>query len=294
MIPTITLKSGNVIPRLGLGTYMIGGGMKIDPNNDDDGQIESIRYSIDKGISWIRTAQNYAEGHCEEVIGKAIKDSDRNKLCIMIAVNQRFAKNENEFIKEATGSLKRLGIEYADLYLIGGLEESVSLKTVANGLKKIKNLGLAKDIGVGNYRLEELKQIHEYLGDELVYNEMHANLIIREPFINGVYDYCLANKIVMGAYRPLQLGQLSRPGIIILDMLAKKYNKTQAEISLKWLLSYPNIITMPKMSNSIHVDQVVSIFDWDLDEGDVKLLTTEFPVQIGISDCTPPKSTFRK
>lgn len=292
MIPTLTLKSGNMIPRLGLGTYMIGGGMTRDPNNDDKSQIESIKYALDKGITWIRTAQNYAEGHCEEVIGNAIKGVDRNKLYIMIAVNQRFAKNENEFIKEATGSLKRLGVDYADLYMIGGLEETVSLQVVAKGLQKIKSLGLAKDIGVGNYRLAELKQIHQYLGEELVYNEMHANLIIREPFLNGVYDYCQNNKIVMGAYRPLQLGQLAKPGIRLLDELALKYHKTQAEISLKWLLSFPNLVTMPKMGKSLHIDQMVNIFDWDLDDGDIKLLTTEFPVQVGISDCTPPKPSF--
>ena len=225
MIPTITLRSGNKIPKLGFGTWTIGGLMTRDQNNDDEGQIQSIKYAIKSGISWIRTAQNYAEGHCEEIIGKAIMNIPRENLYIMVAVNQRFVRTEDDFIKEAKGSLKRLGIDYADLYLVGGLDETTSLKTIANGLKRLKNEGLTKDIGVGNYRLLELKKIHEYLGDELVYNEMHANLIIREPFINGVYDYCLANDIVMGAYRPLQLGQLSKGGINLLDEIAKKYKK---------------------------------------------------------------------
>lgn len=292
MIPTLTLKSGIQIPKLGLGTWTIGGLMKKDHDNDDAGQIKSIRYAIDHGITWIRTAQNYAAGHCEEIIGQAIKGIDRSKLYIMIAVNQRFARNVSEFVSEAQGSLKRLGIDYADLYMVGGLEETVSLKHVSDGLRMVKSLGLTRDIGVGNYRLPELKQIHKYLGDDLAYNEMHANLIIREPFIDGVYDYCQENKIVLGAYRPLQLGQLAKPGISILDELAKKYSKTQAEISVKWLLSFSNIITMPKIGTNLHIDQMAQIFDWELEKKDMDILTKQFPVQVGISDCTPPKPSF--
>lgn len=294
MIPSLSLKSGNKLPRLGLGTYMIGGGMTRDPNNNDEAQIQSIKYAINQGISWIRTAQNYAEGHCEEIVGKAIKEFDRNKLYIMVAVNQRFAKNEKEFINQAKESFKRLGIDYADMYLIGGLEETVPLKIVAKGLKKIKSLGLAKDLGVGNYRLAELEQIHEYLGDDLTYNEVHANLIIREPFWNGVYEYCQKNSIIMGAYRPLQLGQLSRAGIEVLDNLATKYHKTQAEIALKWLLSFQNIATMPKMLDPKHIEQVTSLFDWQIESSDIALLTKNFPVQVGMSDCTPAKPSFTK
>lgn len=292
MIPTITLKSGNKLPRLGLGTWMIGGAMTRDSSNDDQGQVASIQYVIEHGISWIRTAQNYSEGRCEELIGTAIKGADREKLYLMVAVNQRFAQTEKQFIDQIQGSLNRLGVEYVDLFLIGGLLETVSLKVVAQGLQKVKSMGLTKDIGVGNYRLGELKQIHEYLGDELVYNEVHANLVIREPFMNGVYEYCRDNNIVMGAYRPLQLGQLSHPGISLLDQIAKKYNKTTSEISMKWVLSFPEVATMPKMTNPTHIDQMLGLFKWDMEQADIDLLTSKFPIQIGISDCTPPKPSF--
>jgi len=292
MIPTLTLKTGNQIPKIGFGTWMIGGDKNRNPNNDDVGQINSIKYAINSGITWIRTAQNYAEGHCEEIIAKAIQGIPREKLYIMVAVNQRYIKKEDDFIREAKGSLNRLGLEYADLYMVGGLDETISLKTIANGLKQVKKEGLTKDIGVGNYRLSEFKKIHDYLGDELVYNEMHANLIIREPFINGVYDYCVANNIVMGAYRPLQLGQLSKSGINLLDEMAGKYKKSQSQIAIKWLLSFNKIITMPKMEKNMHVDEMKTIVEWELSKEDHELLTKEFPVQVGISDCTPPKPSF--
>jgi len=90
----------------------------------------------------------------------------------------------------------------------------------------LKKHGLAKDIGVSNYRLPELKAAVEYLGKEIVYSEMHYNLIIREPEIGGTLDYCRQNGIILSAYRPLQLGQLSRPGIVLLDQMSEKYKKS--------------------------------------------------------------------
>jgi diketogulonate reductase-like aldo/keto reductase len=178
--------------------------------------------------------------------------------------------------------------------MVGGLDETISLKTIANGLKRVKNEGLAKDIGVGNYRLPELRQIHEYLGDDLVYNEVHANLLIREPFENGVYQYCRDNNIVMGAYRPLQLGQLSKSGINILDALSTKYSKSQSEIALKWLLSFQGVITMPKALKSEHIDQLSKINDWTISKDDITELTKNFPLQVSVSDCTLPISKYIK
>ncbi len=294
MIPTLTLKTGNKIPKLGFGTWMIGGDKNRNPKNDDVGQINSIKYAINSGITWLRTAQNYAEGHCEEIIAKAIQGTPRENLYIMVAVNQKFIKKEDDFIREAKVSLNRLGIEYVDLYMVGGLDETISLKTIANGLKRVKNEGLAKDIGVGNYRLPELRQIHEYLGDDLVYNEVHANLLIREPFENGVYQYCRDNNIVMGAYRPLQLGQLSKSGINILDALSTKYSKSQSEIALKWLLSFQGVITMPKALKSEHIDQLSKINDWTISKDDITELTKNFPLQVSVSDCTLPISKYIK
>ena len=80
-IPNLKLLSGRDIPQIGLGTWGIGGGPVRDPNNDDSGQIASIKYAIDNGFSLIRTAHNYAQGYCEEVVGKAIQGYDRKNCC---------------------------------------------------------------------------------------------------------------------------------------------------------------------------------------------------------------------
>lgn len=148
---------------------------------------------------------------------------------------------------------------------------------------------MTKDIGVSNYRLPELKAAVEYLGEKIVYSEMHYNLIIREPEICGALDYCRQKGIILSAYRPLQLGQLSKPGIVLLDEMAKKYKKSRSQIALKWLIQKENVITMTKTINDKHIREDLDIFEWDLDKRDVKKLDKDFPIQIRISDCSEPR-----
>ncbi|HUW21689.1 MAG TPA: aldo/keto reductase [Candidatus Bathyarchaeia archaeon] len=288
-IPTIRLLSGREIPKLGLGTWGIGGGPTRNQNNDDKGQIKSIKYAIDNGFTFIRTAHNYAEGYCEELVGKAIEGYARKKLFLVSCANQKFALDKKSIIEVAKGSLKNLKIDYFDVYLIGAINPETSVKSILDGLVYLKEHGLAKDIGVSNYRLPELKASIEYLGKKIVYSEMHYNLIIREPEIGGTLDYCQRKGIILSAYRPLQLGQLSKPGIVILDQLSKKYNKSQAQIALKWLIQKEGVITITKTTNTKHIREDLDVFDWNLEKEDVEKLDKNFPIQVRISDCSEPR-----
>lgn len=294
MIPLITLKSGRKIPKLGLGTYMIGGGMKRDIYNDDLAQITSIKYAVDKGLTHIRTAQNYAEGHCEELIGKALMSYKREKIFITVAVNENFGIDEDSIVRELRGSLSRLNTSYVDLFLIGGVNPTVSLKSIAKGLLKVKQLGLAKDIGTSNYRLNELKYLNSLLDDQLVYNELQYNLIIREPELDGMKQYLMEENIVLGAYRPLQQGQLSKSGIELFDNIAKKYNRSNTQIALKWLVSQKNTVTIVKSTNHKHLDEIASVFDWEMNDDDIEILSKNFPMEIKKGDCMPPTPIFTK
>ena len=292
-IPKLKMRSGNSIPRLGLGTWMLGGSFYRNPDNDDKGQIRAIRYALDNGIAFIRTAQNYAGGYCEELIGKAIKGYRRSNLFITSCINERFATSSEKLVEIAQGSLKRLKIDYFDLYLVGGVNPYISIKEVAEGLLKIKEMKLTEDIGVANYRLEELKLIEDYTNQQIVYDEMHYNLVVREVEMSGIQDYCRENKIILSAYRPLQFGQLAKPGVKVLDFMVKKYNKSQAQIALKWVLSKGDNVAIPKSENVKHLKENLKIFNWELQKKDIERLDKHFPVQMRISDCTPPKSFIK-
>jgi len=109
-IPNIKLSSGDLLPRLGMGTWLIGGARTKDPNNDDAGQIQGLHDALDQGFTWLRTAQNYADGYCEELVGMVIKDYDRNNLFMSSAVNQNYALSRDLLIDHAKQSLNRLRI----------------------------------------------------------------------------------------------------------------------------------------------------------------------------------------
>lgn len=288
-IPQIKLRSGDSLPKLGLGTWMVGGAMKRDPNNDDDGQIKAIQYAIESGFTWIRTAQNYAEGHTEELVGKAIRNFQREKLFISEAINEKFGLDKKTLIDEAKKSLLRMKIEYFDLFMIGAINPLVPVSEIADGMMFLLGKGLTKNIGVANYRLEELRFIDKYTGRKIVCDEMHYNLIIREPEISGEFKYCRENNIILSAYRPLQLGQLSRPGIEILDRLAKKYHKSQSQISLKWLVQKDGAAAIVKALDQTHINEDLGIFGWEMEGDDIADLDKNFPIQIRVSDCSGPR-----
>lgn len=288
-IPELSLKSGGTIPKLGFGTYMVGGGMKHDPKNDDARQIKVMQNAINAGFRWIRTAQNYAEGYCQVLVGKAIKDFDRKSLFLSEAINQNFALDKQSMIEEAKKSLERLGTDYFDLYMIGAINPDVPVSDVTDGLLYLLENKLTKYIGVSNYRLEELKFINEYTGGKIVCDEMHFNLAIREPLVSGVYEYCQQNNILLSAYRPLQFGQLSKPGITVVDELAKKYGKSQSQIALRWLVQRDGVVAIVKAFDTQHINEDVGIFDFSLSTEDMEKLEKEFPIQILTSDCSGPR-----
>ena len=288
-IPEITLKTGGTIPKLGLGTYMVGGGMKHDPKNDDSGQIEALENAINSGFRWIRTAQNYAEGYCHVLVGKAMKNFDRKILFLSEAINQNYAKSKQDLIDEAKRSLERIRTDYFDLYMIGAINPEVPVSEVADGLMYLLDNKLTRYIGVSNYRLEELKFINEYTGEKIVCDEMHFNLAIREPIVTGVYDYCKQNNILLSAYRPLQLGQLSKPGILIVDELANKYDKSQSQIALRWLVQKEGVIAIVKAFDAKHIKENIEVFDFTLESEDMEKLDKNFPIQILTSDCSGPR-----
>lgn len=293
-IPTLTLKSGCEIPKIGLGTWMVGGSSFHDPKNDDQSQIAAIKYAIDNGVRMIRTAQNYAGGYAETIVGNAIKGFERDSIFIATAANENVATDVASIENELRGSLDRLGVDHVDLFLMGGINPSVSQREIANGLQNLLDKKLTVDIGVGNYRQSEFEYLNTLLDGKLVYNELHYNLIIREPEVTQLDKYLQKEKVVLSAYRPLQLGQLAKSGINLLDEMATKYHKTQAEIALKWLVAKENVLAIPKSTNKEHIDQLLDLFTWEISKNDLELLSSDFPVQILTSDCIAPITSFER
>lgn len=287
-IPTKKLKNGFEIPEYGLGTWQMGGRSERDFSNDDNADIEAIKLSIEKGIIHIDTAEEYANGHSEELVAQAIKEGNINRKDLFI-VSKVHGKNQgySGVINACQKSLERLNTDYLDLYLLHQFSKDFSLKETMRALVELKEKGKIKNIGVSNFGIEHLKEAQSYSKYPIVCNQVHYNLRIREIEKAGLLNYCQENDIMVVAYRPTEKSKLFDTTPKVIEDICKKYNKTFAQISINWLVSQPNVVTLAKTRNSKHLEENLGGIDWYMEKEDIEKLRNEFPDQVDVSSVIP-------
>jgi diketogulonate reductase-like aldo/keto reductase len=282
-IPRKTLKNGFSLPVYGLGTWEMGGRMEKDSTNDSL-VITAIQSAIKEGITHIDTAEVYANGYTETLIGKAILPFERKKLFLVSKVYENHM-HYDDLIQACKNSLKRLQTSYLDLYLLHRYP-NMQLAEAMSALDTLKKDGLIKHIGISNFTLEHLKKAQGYTKNKIVATQIHYNLAYREAEKSGVLKYCQDNDVMVIAWRPLQKGMLLTTNAL-LDTLCQKYKKTPAQIALHWLLSQKNVVTLSKTLNIHHLQENLGAIGWHMEEKDLKKLSYEFPNQKFISDTVP-------
>ncbi len=287
-IPTKKLINGFEIPVLGFGTWEMGGKYERIENYDESGDIAAIRKIIELGGSCFDTAEKYAKGYSEEILGKALKGYDRKKLFITSKVDVLHMKYD-DVINSCKQSLARLQMDYLDLYLLHFPSLNIPIEETMKAMDYLKEQGLIKNIGVCNFNIERLKEAQSKTKNKIVLNQVHYNLIFREPVFAGVLEYCQNNDIFLEAWRPIQQGSLANRGIEILDKMCEKYNKKPSQIAINWLISQKNVITLTKSSNPLHIEDAINSVSWDMTEEDVDLLGKDFPIQLDRSNAVQLK-----
>ncbi|MFA6514548.1 MAG: aldo/keto reductase [Patescibacteria group bacterium] len=287
-IPTKKLNNGFEIPVLGFGTWFMGGSFEKEMNYDESHDIESIKKTLALGGFHFDTAEMYAQGYSEEILGKALKDYDRTKLFItskVSAINLGY----DDVISSCKKSLARLQMSYLDLYLIHAPNPDISIAETMRAFDYLKDQGLIKNIGVCNFNVERLKEAQSKTKNKIVLDQVHYNLLFREPALKGVIEYCQNNDIFIEAWRPIQQGSLAKEGIVIIDKLCAKYDKQPSQIALNWLISQKNVITIVKASNLKHLEENLGAVGWDMSAEDVKLLIDDYPIQLDRSNAVQLK-----
>ena len=281
-IPTKTLKSGFSMPVFGLGTWHMGGDFHRDLSNNDAADSAAIERAIDAGITHIDTAEIYAEGHAEELVGTAIRGRKREDLFLVSKVSWRHAGSD-DILRAIEGSLKRLGVSYLDLYLLHKPNPTVPLKETMRAMDLLQEQGLIRNIGVSNFAPERLKRAQQYATHPVVVNQVHYNLKIREPERKGLLTYCQQHDVLLAAWRPVQ-GLEEASTVLLLQKLARKYEKTPMQIALNWLLSQSNVVTLAKMKAAEHLQENLGAIGWQMEVEDIEILRAEFPGQHDVSD----------
>lgn len=265
----------------------MGGGMKRDPKNDDKADIKAIKTAIDMGITHIDTAEKYAEGQAERLVAQAIKGYNRAKLFICSKVAKSNLRHD-DLVESCKQSLERLQTDYLDLYMVHAPNSEISIKETMRAMDFLLKEGLIKNISVSNFSVKRIEKAQSYTKNKIVANQLHLNLIFREPERKGLLEYCQKKDVMFIAWRPVQNGLLAKKRVYkILDEICQKYNKTPAQIAINWLISQPNVVTLSKMRNINHLKENLGALGWKMDKEDIEKLRSDFPNQEDISDAVP-------
>ena len=148
----VKLKDGAIMPKLGQGTWFLGEDKRFEKD-----EIESIKTGIENGMTLIDTAEMYGEGLSEELIAKAIKEYDREKLFLVSKVYPHNA-GRNRIFNSCENTLKRLGVKYLDLYLLHW-RGSVPLSETVECMEELVARGKIKRWGVSNFDIDDMEEL---------------------------------------------------------------------------------------------------------------------------------------
>lgn len=293
-----TLKDGRSLPVLGLGTWLMGGDTQrsVSPQNFKD--IEAIKNAIDLGYTHIDTAEIYGDGHTEELVGEALKTVPREK--IFLASKARQGSHTSEKLAYSLDhSLMRLKTDYLDLYYLHRATPETPLEETAEALNKAITQGKIKHVGVCNFTAARLDQLQSFLDTKIFANQVHYNLAFREPQQSGLLKHAQEKDYFVIAWRPVRLVKRTSDnpqiqhnvwdkGIFpLVDEMAHKYNKTNVQIALAWLIHQPFVTTLLKSSRPENLREAIGGAEFTLTQEDFNILSNSFQPQYPVSDSIP-------
>lgn len=272
---TLKLNSGYEIPVLGLGTW-----------RSDVGKVtEAVKVALLAGYRHIDAAWIYQN---EDEVGAGIKAAmqenakiTRDSIFVTTKLWNTF--HHPDAVEGALReSLKKLGLDYVDLYLVhwpvsfnsapdnvfGAGDANIPLKDTWKAMEKLVEKGLTRSIGVSNYNLEQMKELLEYAIIKPVTNQCEAH----PHFPNSeVYEFCRQHGMVFTAYS--SLGKISDSQSSPMDelkvkQLAEKYKKSPAQILYRWGLQRGYVV-LPKSVTPSRVLENAAIFDFEISESDM-------------------------
>jgi diketogulonate reductase-like aldo/keto reductase len=247
--PSVQFPSGEEQPSLGLGTCGLG-----EDTTRRGAEVASLRLALDMGWRVFDTAEMYADGGAETVLGQALEQALRNGLArdAVMVVSKVLPEHaaETDMVAACERSLKRLKLDCIDLYLLHWPSPTPLAETV-HGFEQLQRSGRIRHWGVSNFDLPDLRELATVPGGAAcAANQVHYSLSAR-----GVeFDLLPAQRVhqmPLMAYSPLDQGELAdHPA---LRELAARHRVTPAQVALAWVLRQPGVLTIPKAGSALHL-----------------------------------------
>jgi len=264
-IPVVQLNNGLNMPMLGFGTYSLRG-------KDCETYVAQ---AIEVGYRLFDTATIYGN---EEFVGAGIKNSgiDRKELFITSKVWVDDSGYDNT-IKAFETSINKLGTDYLDLYLIHRPRGDV--KGSWKAMEDLYKEGKIKAIGISNFEPDQINELHEYANVKPTVNQIETHAFFQQ---SKSLEYLEKHDVQMEAWAPFAEGRNELFSNETLVEIGKKYQKSNAQVSLRWHLQR-GIVSIPRTSKKAHMIENLDIFDFELDASDMETIAkldlniTQFP-----------------
>jgi len=241
------LADGNQMPMLGLGVWQVPNGAVC---------VNAVRLALDLGYRHIDTAQIYGN---EESVGRALRDSGVPRGEVFITT--KFNPGRKDPVAEAEQSLRRLGIDQVDLYLVhwprGGPLRAWP------GMERARELGLARSVGVSNFGTRELREVIAAGTIPPAVNQVQFSAL---QYRRSLLDACRRQNVALEAYSPLGTGRhLSNATV---NRVAQRAGRTAAQVLLRWCLEH-DVPVIPKSTHRDRIAENAQIFDFALSDEDM-------------------------
>jgi aryl-alcohol dehydrogenase-like predicted oxidoreductase len=207
--------TGMEITRIGFGAWAIGGGgWQYGWGPQEDGEsITTIHKALEAGVNWIDTAAAYGFGHSERVVGRALRGVDARPYvftkCSLLDDGTRHVKNvlkRDSILREAEGSLERLGIDAIDLYQIHWPIPDEDIEEGWGALAELKERGLVRHIGVSNFSTEQLRRVQSIAPVETIQPQYS---LIERGIEDSILPFAEREGIGVIVYSPMGSGLLT-------------------------------------------------------------------------------------
>lgn len=247
-VPLRMLTSGDQIPAIGAGTWDLAG----------ETVKESVRCALETGYTHVDTAEGYEN---EPEIGEVLAEYDRDEVFLTSKVLPKHLHYGSVF-EACRDSIRKLGVEYLDLYLIHWPNPTISVRETWNAMEQLAEEGYVENIGVSNFSAYQLSAVKHIADVPVAVNQIEYNPLYAR---SELLEYCRDTNVVVEAAAPFGRGKVFDHQTV--REVAEKHDRSPAQVALRWAIE-KDIVVLPKSSSPDHIRSNFELFDWELDTTD--------------------------
>jgi len=292
---------GERVSAIGLGCWQFGSkDWGYGNRYAQDTAAELVHTALDLGVNLIDTAEIYAHGASETIVGRAL--AGRREQAFLATKVLPVMPTASRVAEHGRLSALRLGVEVIDLYQIHWPNPVVPLRAQMDGMRRLQDDGLVRRVGVSNFSLKRWQAAEELLGRPVLSNQVQYSLLVPKPSAELV-PYAREHDRLVIAYSPLAKGLLggrydadhlpkgsarttdplwlpenvrrAMPMIETVRRIADAHSAFPAQVALAWLISHPNVVVIPGASSVEQLRRNVEAADLELKDGELEELTAE-------------------